>query len=127
MEKYLMAVIKNQKLSFEELEDNLKEYYRVIDTDMIEIIELKINKTTYDIILDEEGKLKNKYINVALTKNLKVIDVLVGHIIIQKHDYENDEPVSLTSEEQKGLTYWMSGCIKFIDIKNKAFIPTIEL
>jgi hypothetical protein len=50
-----------------------------------------------DIIVDEEGKLKHLPLNKLLTYEGKVVDVLVGPIIIASYD-EEGEMISLSAE-----------------------------
>lgn len=125
--KYLMATIKNHNLAFEEIEDNLKEYYNQIDCELIEMHEIKIGQNYYTFVMDEEAKLNNKYVNVLLLHNNQIIDVLNGHIIIQKYDFENDHAVDLTIDDQREIKNWINSCLKMIDFSQCCFVPTLEL
>lgn len=81
------------------IEDNdkipsLKEAYKLIETDIVQVVNL-INGDA--LIVDEEGKLKNKKINRYATEiweksfssdnnEIEFYDVMVGHaIFIPKH------------------------------------------
>ena len=63
----------------------------------IEIISVTINDESYDIIMNEEGKLLNLPIT-AFLNNGWLMDSLCGNLIISKHDDEG-EMVSLTESE----------------------------
>ena len=127
MEKKLMAILKNGQLEFDFVEDNLKSYYKILECDMIQIIQLNINDKIYSFILDDEGKLKQNYINIFLTKKGKIIDTLVGNLIIQKYDFENDEAENLTTSDQQNIQQWFDECEIIIDISNMKAYKTLEI
>lgn len=127
MEKKLMAIIKHGQLEFDFVEDNLKSYYKILECDLIQIIQLKINNKIYSFILDDEGKLKQNYINIFLTKKGKIIDTLVGNLIIQKYDFENDEAENLTATDQQNIQQWFDECEIIIDISNMKAYKTLEI
>lgn len=127
MEKKLMAILKNGQLEFDFVEDNLKSYYKILECDMIQIIQLKINDKLYSFILDDEGKLKENYINIILTKKGKIIDEIVGHVIIQKYDFENDEAENLTASDQQNIQQWFDECEIIIDISNMRAYKTLDI
>lgn len=127
MEKKLMAILKNGQLEFDFVEDNLKSYYKILECDMIQIIQLNINDKIYSFILDDEGKLKENYINIILTHKEKIIDEIVGHVIIQKYDFENDEAENLTTSDQQNIQQWFNDCEIIIDISNMKAYKTLEI
>ena len=122
-----MAILKNGQLEFDFVEDNLKSYYKILECDMIQIIQLNINDKIYSFILDDEGKLKQNYINIFLTKKGKIIDTLVGNLIIQKYDFENDEAENLTTSDQQNIQQWFDECEIIIDISNMKAYKTLEI
>ena len=100
--KKIMYLLKDTKLLRVKIEDNLKSYYEILKCDLIETLNININNNKYTFIFDEEGKLKENYINlVFIDKNYKQIDYIANHLIIQKYDYLNDEVLNLTNEDRK--------------------------
>lgn len=127
MEKKLMGILKNGQLEFDFIKDDLNEYYKILECDTIQIINLKINNTLYSFIIDDEGKLKENYINFILTRKEKIIDEIVGHVIIQKYDFENDEAENLTNSDQNNIQNWFEECEILIDISNMKAYKTLEI
>lgn len=127
MEKKLMAILKNGQLEFDFVEDNLKSYYKILECDLIQVIQLKINGVNYNFIIDDEGKLKENYINIILIHKEKIIDEIVGHIIIQKYDYENDEVKHLTNFDQMNIQKWFNECKILIDFSRLKKYKTLEI
>lgn len=66
------------------VEDNLDTFYKLINTDSIEVIARNINGNITQIICDEEGKLKrNQYISGMSDDNR---ETLVGNLVIKSTD-----------------------------------------
>ena len=125
---YTMAIIKNGQITFQEIKDELKEYYKIIDCDLIEVLNLKINGNMYTFIFDEEGKLKESYNNIALIdKANNILDILKGNVIIQKYDYNEELLIDLTKFDINNLNYHFKNCKQFIDFSQNKLIPTITI
>ena len=122
-----MVILKKGRLEIEFIEENLQSYYKILKCDTIQIINLKINNTLYSFILDDEGKLKENYINIILTHKGKIIDTLVGNIIIQKYDFENDEVKNLESQDIQNISNWFENCQRLIDTENIKIYKTLEI
>ena len=60
----------------------LEELYKLIDTDIVEVV-YATKDSNFILIIDEEGKLKNKETNIAATNltNLYPFDVIVGNAL----------------------------------------------
>lgn len=66
------------------VEDKLDTYYKLINTDSIEVIARNINGNITQIICDEEGKLKrSQYISGMSDDNR---ETLVGNLVIKSTD-----------------------------------------
>lgn len=123
-----MAILKKGNLQFIETLDNLENYYKLLECDLIQVINIKINDIRYSLILDDEGKLKEHYVNlVFLDKNDNQIDYIANHAIIQKYDYEKEETINLSEKDISNLINWYDGCIKLIDFENGRYVPTIKI
>lgn len=126
--KKIMYLLKDTKLLRVKIEDNLKSYYEILKCDLIETLNININNNKYTFIFDEEGKLKENYINlVFIDKNYKQIDYIANHLIIQKYDYLNDEVLDLTNDDFIIIQTWYKNCKKLIDFENSRYVPTIEI
>ncbi len=111
--KKIMYLLKDTKLLRVKIEDNLKLYYEILKCDLIETLNININNNKYTFIFDEEGKLKENYINlVFIDKNNKQIDYITNHLIIQKYDYLNDEVIDLTNDDFINIQTWYKNCEK---------------
>lgn len=75
---------KTMEYSKETIDDDIKTFYDIINTDSVEIIVRCINGKPIQIICDEEGKLKeHQYISgISEEKN----ECLVGNLIIKSTD-----------------------------------------
>lgn len=127
-EKKTMTLLKEGKLQFIELHDTLEEYYKVLNCNLIECLEIKIENQYFILVMDEEGKLKDHYINcVFLDKNKKQIDYIANHFIIQKYNHEIDEIIELDKNDIQLLNHWYKNCMKLIDFENGRYVPTITI
>lgn len=94
--KGILIDVKNEKVETIEIDKTLKEYYRILNCDTIDITERKIGDNTYDIICDDEGLFKSKPKISAITKQSQ--PALVGNLFIVKFDGREDE-TSLDDED----------------------------
>lgn len=84
------SVNTNNVIFIDDKEPSLEELYQLIGTDMIQVLGSPDGKA--DIVVDEEGKLKNKTVNVTATAYWLGTedtslwqDVIVGTAVILKH------------------------------------------
>ncbi len=126
--KKTMALLKNGQLKFIIINDTLEEYYKVLECDLIETLNINIKYQNYTLIFDESGKLKENYINLGfINKQCKLIDYIAGHIIIQKYDYEKQEVINLNEDDINHLKQLYENCTKLLDFENARYIPTIQI
>jgi len=78
------------------ISDELQSYYNIIDCDCIDITTRKIGNKYYDIIVDDEGLLKDDFIVSAIDSNYK--PALVGNLVITNFDEEGNT-TTLTDED----------------------------
>ena len=67
-----------------EIENNLETFYKLINTDSIEVVARYINGKMTQIICDEEGKLKEHQLISASSSDFR--ETLVGNLIIKSED-----------------------------------------
>ncbi len=79
----------------------LKEYYRLLDCDTIDIVQRKIAGKTYEIICDDEGLLVDAPILSAAWKSSKR-PALFGNLLIAGEAIDG-ELTSLTDEDEKPI------------------------
>ena len=87
---------------FKEIENSLEEFYKLIDCDYIDITEKKINGVNYDIIVDDEGLLKENFIFSGWYDFQNLKPCLAGNLIICHYDLEGNQ-TSITKEEFEAL------------------------
>ena len=85
--------VKNKEASVKEIENDLDTFYELIGCDIIEAPTRKIGNNYYDIICDEEGKLKDNKVSAISDSG----EVLVGNLIICKS--KGEEFVGLEEKE----------------------------
>ena len=87
-----------------DIEDRIEEYYRLIGCDLIDIVSRTIGGKVFDLIVDDEGLLKENFITAAEsrfeeTKDFKGCDCLAGNIVITGFADEEGNLTSLTKED----------------------------
>ncbi|MCL2522869.1 MAG: hypothetical protein FWE36_08435 [Erysipelotrichales bacterium] len=96
MNKKKKFLVFNPKKGFEikEMESLLKNYYEIIETDVIDCVTVKIGKTDYEVVCDDEGLLKdNPILSFALSQHR----ALFGILVFTRH--KNSEWIGLTDDE----------------------------
>lgn len=94
--KFLLLDVINEKVEVVEIEPKLDEYYRLIQTDVIDIVERKIGGKYFDIICDDEGVLKENPKISAISDMGE--PMLVGNLIFSKVD-GGGYTIGLTQDE----------------------------
>lgn len=79
-----------------EIEPNLKVYQNLVGG-LIECLDIEKN---ISIVFDEEGKLKGKEVNIAIS-NGSWMDLIVGDIFFIGFDRNEGEFISLTDDQIK--------------------------
>lgn len=96
MSKVIKGIlIKEDKVEIVEVENSLIELYKLLNCDLIQVVERKIGDKVYDIICDEEGLLKPNF-QSAICSNYT--ENLYGNILIVNHDDEGNF-TSLSNDE----------------------------
>ena len=62
----------------------LHQFYKLINTDIIEHLTVEINGKKYDLWFDEEGKFKRNAPLYPLSHNGKIYDIIMGNIVVTK-------------------------------------------
>ena len=84
-------------------EDSLQNLYKLINTDIVEHLEVDVNGKRYDFWFDEEGKLKEGTTpTYPLFYNGKLYDVIFGNIVVTKTN-EEGETIGIPDEEFDSL------------------------
>lgn len=119
MLKGILIDTKTGKHTITEIEDELKEFYRILDCERIDIVKANVGEQYFDIYCDDEGLYRP-------TDTVPVVTVLdisnefdnqpmvVGNVFICKHDGQGGAR-SLTDEEIKHVEFYINACAYFVD------------
>ena len=99
--KMLLVDVKNREVRMLEA-STLKEYYKLLDCDIIDIVQRKIAGKYYEIICDDEGLLVDAPILSAAWKTTKK-PALFGNLLIAGEAIDG-ELTSITAEDAKAIT-----------------------
>ena len=102
MRAYLLDV-ENKRKQVVEIDDNrhLEEYYKYLNCSVIDITNRKVGGKWFDIIVDDEGMLKENPIVSALDSDMQ--PALVGNLLFCNWDGETGEEISLSDDDIKHL------------------------
>lgn len=92
----------NIQLNIIELEkDHLKQFYKILQCDHIDIIRLKVETKYFDFIIDDIGKWEHKEPTAFIYKNdlNNYLDYIAGDCLITQVKKETGETIPLTNEE----------------------------
>jgi len=95
--KGVLIDVKNGVAKPCEIDNKLDEFYKVLDCQLIDIVNRNIEGKPFTIICDDEGLLKERPIVSAVDKEDK--PMLVGNLFICSAENCGSELVSLTEEE----------------------------
>lgn len=70
------------------LEDELEEFYKLLQCDCIDIVVREVDGVSYDIVCDDEGLLKSGFIVSAVDEEGE--PQLVGNLLFLHHDEEGN-------------------------------------
>ena len=99
--KMLLIDVKNREVRMLEA-SSLKEYYKLIGCDIIDIVQRKIAGKYYEIICDDEGLLVDAPILSAAWETTKK-PALFGNLLIAGEAVDG-ELTSITTEDAKAIT-----------------------
>ena len=89
----------------DDIQDDIKSYYKIIDCQLIDIAELEIDNTTFDVIYDDEGMfVKNGARPSVVDKNDNVR--MVGTVIFCYFNKNGDE-IGLNDGDAATLNKYM--------------------
>lgn len=94
--KMVLVDVNNYAIKEVDVEPTLDNYYDLLNCDIIDIVDRKIGDGYYSIICDDEGLLKSDYRISSINKNKE--PMLVGNLLITKHNYEGED-IGLTEDE----------------------------
>ena len=92
-----------------EMEPELENYYKLLDCETIDITQRYIGGKPYDIIVDDEGLLKENKISCInpasylISDNYRQNDLLAGKVLITKYNEESGKNISLNDEDIKNI------------------------
>lgn len=106
-----MKIIKltKNKLETINIEKKLDNYYKQLNCSIIDIVTVKINNKQYDLIIDDEGKLKDhEPILLFLDKDHDLIDYIATSCLIcnSKETKDGIEEDSLTEQDIKDINIY---------------------
>ena len=100
MRGLLLDVI-NQEVKVVDVANDIHEWYKMLNCQMVEMPERQIGGKYFTIICDEEGLLKSDPTIAAVNDRCEVM--LVGNILIFNMDYEEGDIEDLTEDDIKHI------------------------
>ena len=102
--KTLLLNVKENYIKELDIKDDLEVFYDFIGCRCIDIVERKINRRTFDIIIDDEGLLKDDPKISAINGFGK--PMLVGNLMFAHHD-SNGNLKDLTDDDIKYIKHFI--------------------
>ena len=93
----LLVDVENEEAKVIEIDDDLDEFYRVLNCDTIDIVRRKIGRKAFNIICDDNGMFKDKP-KISAIDNWGDV-MLVGNLFIVSGEDNEGDLVSLTQAE----------------------------
>lgn len=82
--KLLIPVVEGVTFDIGDDNKELEQFYKLINTDIVEHLSVEINGKEYDLWFDEEGKFKKNVPLYPIYYNNQLIDVVMGNIVVTK-------------------------------------------
>ncbi len=119
--KVVYLNVENQELpKVIDIEDKLEVFYELIGCRCIDILRRKIGNKYFDIIIDDEGLLKESYIISAVDTQFK--PMLAGNLIVSKSDDEG-KMIDLSEEDIKQI---LRHTKTYFTLSNKVY-PALQM
>lgn len=96
--KGMLIDVQNETARVVEVEDKLDSYYELLQCDCIDIVERKVGRRTYSIVIDDEGLFRQP--KISAISDLGDV-MLVGNLLIVRRDGES--LASITNDDIKYL------------------------
>lgn len=93
MSKLTMLYIHGDSADFEKVEPTLKNYYRLIGCDYIDIVSIYFNGKAYDVICDDEALLKEPPYSFAVISK-EGHPMIAGNVLICTSEDGEEKPLS---------------------------------
>ena len=100
MRAVLLDVVRKECREID-IQDRLEDYYKVLDCNLIEVAERKVNGVWFDIMCDEEGLLKGEPMVSAVDGEYH--PMLVGNLLFLHSDPNTGEFVGISKPEAEML------------------------
>ena len=91
----------NQEIKEVDCANDIHEWYKLLNTDIVEMPERQIGGKYYTIICDEEGLLKPEPIISAMNSGIDTM--FVGNLLIFNIDRENCDVTDLSKEDIENI------------------------
>ncbi|MBQ6223441.1 MAG: DUF3846 domain-containing protein [Solobacterium sp.] len=98
MLRTVLLDVKKRNVKVVEVDDELNEYYKMLGCDFIDIVSRSIGGKEFDVMVDDEGLLKNGCIVSARSVDPEINEVLVGNLMFFNSNDEG-ELVSLSDDD----------------------------
>lgn len=96
-----VAIVEHSNIEFKDIKNELKAFQEIVGGSIeCPFLGTKLEKEGITFILNEEGKIKGLENSIALVKNWKISDMLVGTIIMCRIDKDGNM-ASLLEEDKK--------------------------
>lgn len=88
MIKAFLVDVNNKSARAVEIEPSLDKYYELLECDCIDIAERSVGGKIFDIIVDDEGLMRDTQVISAIDSRCK--PMLVGNLLFVHHDREGN-------------------------------------
>lgn len=114
-----VVTIKDGHVNFDDtLKNDISDLQSFVDGYIeIPILSKKLYQNKIDMVINEEGKLKDLKESLAITSNRQIVDVIRGNVVFVSHD-EQGEMVSLTEEQVTLLKALLSEKVSIFNPKD---------
>lgn len=106
----MLLDVNTQEVKVVDVESDIHAWYKLLDCDLVEMPERRIEGKYFTFICDEEGLLKNSPIVSVMGKDEVMI---VGSVLICNTDYETCDVTDLTEEDIQLISKHIKQLIDF--------------